>query len=249
MNSDFQSDAQYFRGKTLTPESPVPLHIPEPHIPVLQNQIDPIWNLMSTHMDPPLAANSNVGVSTTVSQGDSGQAAQMNAAAAILNSEVTDQGPAPNGHEPDQGDKDYVLAFDNEDLTEELVQKQHADTFLNTSTNAAQPAASISVHETLSPRPQDDHSPLSSLNQSQKSPGETLQASADPSPPNHGVSVLQDHDTTSMPGSPGNSDDQLQGGGVNYQALLDNLSPATSTAPSAENLTSITTAAPSAASN
>ena len=38
-------EALHFRGKTLTPESPRPLHIPEPaNIPVLENQMDPIFN-------------------------------------------------------------------------------------------------------------------------------------------------------------------------------------------------------------
>jgi len=50
-------EAPYYRGKTLTPESPRPLHPPEPaNIRILQNQIDPIFNLMSTHMDPPYAS-------------------------------------------------------------------------------------------------------------------------------------------------------------------------------------------------
>ncbi|MCJ1309998.1 hypothetical protein MMC25_003659 [Agyrium rufum] len=41
------------RGKTLTPESPRPMYIPEPaNIPVLENQIDPIFNMMSTHTSP-----------------------------------------------------------------------------------------------------------------------------------------------------------------------------------------------------
>ncbi|KAJ5748907.1 uncharacterized protein N7511_010603 [Penicillium nucicola] len=40
----------HFRGKTLTPESPRPLHIPEPaNIPVLENQMDPVFNDTSTY--------------------------------------------------------------------------------------------------------------------------------------------------------------------------------------------------------
>lgn len=43
-------EALHFRGKTLTPESPRPLHIPEPaNIPVLENQMDPIFNDTSTY--------------------------------------------------------------------------------------------------------------------------------------------------------------------------------------------------------
>ncbi|CRG85248.1 putative RNA-binding protein C3H8,09c [Talaromyces islandicus] len=43
-------EAIHFRGKTLTPESPRPLHIPEPsNIPVLENQMDPVFNDTSTY--------------------------------------------------------------------------------------------------------------------------------------------------------------------------------------------------------
>lgn len=46
-------EAPEFRTKTLSPLSPLPLHPPEPsNIPVLRNQIDPISNMTSTHLDP-----------------------------------------------------------------------------------------------------------------------------------------------------------------------------------------------------
>ncbi|KAL8834174.1 MAG: hypothetical protein Q9170_003875 [Blastenia crenularia] len=239
MTSDFQPDAQYFRGKTLTPESPVPLHIPEPsHIPVLQNQIDPVFNLMSTH-----TSNPGYGLNTLndPSQHKIMQAMQANAVAASLNGETTDRGRSANGHEPDQGDKEYVLAFDNEDLAEE----QHADNFPNqSSTSAAQRSASIPAHDPPCPHTHAD--PLSSaLNQTHQSFPDFSQANPDPP---QDASVVQYRDITSVTDSPENSDDQMQDGGVNYQALLDNLSPSTATAPSAENITSITTAAPSTVS-
>lgn len=47
-------EALHFRGKTLTPVSPRPLHIPEPaNIPVLENQMDPIFNDTSTYETVP----------------------------------------------------------------------------------------------------------------------------------------------------------------------------------------------------
>jgi nuclear polyadenylated RNA-binding protein 3 len=46
-----------FHSKIHSPVSPTPLHPPEPsNIPVLQNQIDPIFNMTSTHIDPPAPA-------------------------------------------------------------------------------------------------------------------------------------------------------------------------------------------------
>ena len=248
MTSSPPSDAQYFRGKTLTPVSPVPLHVPEPsHIPVLQNQIDPIFNLMSTHMDPPSILHSNMKSADHPTHQISRQAAQANAVATSSNGEVTNQGQALNGHQPDQGDKDYVLAFDNEDLADEMAETQSPDTFPNhSSTSAAQPSASIPVHENLSSYPQDD-SLSPALSQTEKSLPEPSQASPEAPQPTQDVSLIQDQGNKSE--SPANSDDPAQDGGVNYQALLDNLSPPTSTAPSADNITSITTAAPSTASN
>ncbi|CBF76287.1 hypothetical protein AN5009.2 [Aspergillus nidulans FGSC A4] len=50
MTPDSPDEALHFRGKTLTPESPRPLHVPEPtSIPVLQNQMDPVFNDTSTY--------------------------------------------------------------------------------------------------------------------------------------------------------------------------------------------------------
>ncbi|PWY92562.1 hypothetical protein BO70DRAFT_357687 [Aspergillus heteromorphus CBS 117.55] len=53
MTPSSPDEALHFRGKTLTPESPRPLHIAEPaRIPVLQNQMDPIFNDTSTYERP-----------------------------------------------------------------------------------------------------------------------------------------------------------------------------------------------------
>ncbi|KAJ6010945.1 hypothetical protein N7451_002357 [Penicillium sp. IBT 35674x] len=50
MTPSSPDEALHFRGKTLTPESPRPLHIPEPaNIPVLENQMDPVFNDTSTY--------------------------------------------------------------------------------------------------------------------------------------------------------------------------------------------------------
>ena len=55
MTPSSPDEALHFRGKTLTPESPRPLHIAEPaSIPVLQNQMDPIFNDTSTYEQSPL---------------------------------------------------------------------------------------------------------------------------------------------------------------------------------------------------
>ena len=59
---------QVFR-RSCTPESPRPLHIPEPaNIPVLENQIDPIFNLMSTHLSPPYASRNMTAMDHEMAQ-------------------------------------------------------------------------------------------------------------------------------------------------------------------------------------
>lgn len=248
MTSSAQPNPQYFRGKTLTPESPVPLHIPEPsHIPVLQNQIDPIFNLMSTHMDPPSTSSYATTSGNELPPQEHTQAAQANTAAASLNNGISHQENLPRGREPDQGDKDYVLAFENEDLAEGLAEEMDTDTSPNhLSTSAAQPSASTPAHETLSSHPQDD--PSSYPHQVHTSLPESSNVIPGSPQPTQAASVVEEQDPQAASGSPSNSDDQTQDGGVNYQALLDNLSPSTATAPSADNIASITTAAPSTTS-
>lgn len=245
MTSSAQPDPQYFRGKTLTPESPVPLHIPEPsHIPVLLHQTDPIFNLMSTHMDPPSTSSYATTSGSELPPQEHSQAAQSNTAAASLNNGISHQENLPRGREPDQGDKDYVLAFENEDLAEGLAEEMDTDTSPNhLSTSAAQPSASTPAHETLSSHPQDD--PSSYPHQVHTSLPESSNVIPGSPQPTQAASVVEEQDPQAAPGSPSNSDDQTQDGGVNYQALLDNLSPSTATAPSADNIASITTAAPS----
>lgn len=54
MPSSSPPEAPHYNGNTLSPASPKPIHVPEPqNIPVLQNQIDPIFNLVATHMEVP----------------------------------------------------------------------------------------------------------------------------------------------------------------------------------------------------
>ena len=54
MTSDSPFEAPHYNGKTLSPASPKPIHIPDSqNIPVLQNQNDPVFNLVSTHMETP----------------------------------------------------------------------------------------------------------------------------------------------------------------------------------------------------
>ena len=73
MPSGSPPEAPHYNGNTLSPASPKPIHLPDSqNIPVLQNQIDPIFNLVATHMEvsklpqhasgtEPLGGSSNPG--------------------------------------------------------------------------------------------------------------------------------------------------------------------------------------------
>ena len=57
MTSSSPPEAPHYNGKTLSPASPKPIHIPDlDSIPVLQNQIDPVFNLVTSHMATPSSA-------------------------------------------------------------------------------------------------------------------------------------------------------------------------------------------------
>ncbi|CAL8577876.1 nuclear polyadenylated RNA-binding protein 3 [Xanthoria parietina] len=251
MTSSPPPDAQYFRGKTLTPESPVPLHIPEPsHIPVLQNQIEPIFNLLSTHISQSLNSNLSMDTEHFSVQNELDRATQPNTDIAHLINGVNEHAGASNRHEPDQGDRDYVQAFDDEDSPEEEEEHEKKPNTIpnHSSTSAAQLSSSIPAYESLIPHPPDP--PLSSaLNHTRETVPDLFQPSPAFPQPSQDATVHEDPVLNAQPGSPDDSDDQMQDGGVNYQTLLDNLSPSTATAPSAENITSITTAAPPTATN
>ncbi len=73
-----------FHTKSSTPLSPLPLHPPEPSkIPVLRNQIDPVFNMTSTHIDP-------TDTSTTLSPASAPTSADAlaNASAVTANEDI-----------------------------------------------------------------------------------------------------------------------------------------------------------------
>lgn len=264
MTSSPPLEAPHFRGKTLTPESPVPLHIPEPaNIPVLQNQIDPIFNLMSTHMDQISTSRAVSSVPSKVSQYSLSDDTIMDPAELHpTDSESTRKGNHQEGHESDiddddddDGENDYIMALGNEEFQEQDEQQSN-DTLQNLSfSSTIQPSTTVAVHENFSIPPQNDPT-LSFPSQEQKISGKILQNSTHPHEPPQNTPIILGQDTESsgyaeknnVHMQPSDKDVDLDmdvdvnenEGGVNYQALLDNLSPSTANAPSAESLTSTT---------
>jgi len=248
MTSSPSAEAPRFRGKTLSPESPRPVHIPEPqNIPVLQNQIDPHFNLMSTHVaqsaGPPRAVESN----------DALQQFYPNAISPDSRFTETDtRGTINEGYESigdglkREASHHHVLADEGE--TSEI-QKGANTTQNHLNFSNTQPFTTLSSYESFSAPAKNSPTPLPSgqiqnpnaSNQDSASTSEKTQdafvtQSSNARPPGLGVSSSF---YTLNPDSDVNSE------GVNYQALLENLSPSASTALPAEIITSVTTTASS----
>lgn len=146
------AEVPLFRGKTLTPESPVPVHIPEPaNIPVLQNQIDPIFNLMSTHVDQP---SSSRDPGRTGSSLPPSIIPDVTLATAVLGESDAKTNEAHYQEEQDydgDGDNDYIMDLENEELPD-------SDTMPNLSSSLIQPSTPAASHETHSVPAQNDPS-------------------------------------------------------------------------------------------
>ena len=209
MTSSPPPEAQHFRGKTLTPESPVPVHVPEPqNIPVLQNQIDPIFNLVSTHMEQPAADGQNVSAQD------------------FLKHDLASPTQATSHHSNFGGRSgDYVQHNLSGWRPEAEVAQQNQTAFLtNSQVPAAQNIELSSINAQLSNPTGSalNAHDLSQQNQPQGSSNETSNAAAN----------AQNLNPSQMPGH--NPQDDVEDEGVNYQALLDNLTPSNAFPPSHE---------------
>lgn len=158
------------------------------------------------------------------------------------------------GHDSDgDGDDDYIMALENEDLQEQGEQ-QSSDTLQTLSSSSVQPSTTVAVYETLSILSQNDSTQLSA-NEIQDVIEDAVRNSPKPHEPSQDSSISLNQDTAASKRAEGNEahmqslDTDMNDGDVNYQALLDNLSSSTAaaaaTAPSAENIPSVTTSAPS----
>jgi len=245
MTSASPPEATHFRGKTLTPESPVPVHIPEPqNIPVLMNQNDLVFNNMSTHMEqryPPQKT------AMTEADGFHHQFSDLFAQVIMPNettsSRTDENAQGVDDHMDENGGDEYAPAYEGD-----LTQRQQLDTSRIYLTANDQPPVP-SDHETLA-NPAKNTSTSFTPIQSQNPSINTTQAITTSLDRSQGTPVSQGPGAAALL-SPKESETQSQtsslgvnGEFVNYQVLLDNLSPSTSTAPTSEVVISTTTAAP-----
>ncbi len=243
MRSSPPAEAPHYRGKSLTPASPIPLHIPEPsNIPVLQNQIDPIFNQMSTHL-----ARHSAFEDVDVNQHNFGMnyapSDSVAAGLGLMQGGNNQDGQNPNG----DGDDGYIMVLENELLQKQNEQESN-DTLQNQlPSSVPQPTPTVAAFDNFSILTQTEHPPSPPSQNQNPSEEHDLHSPTPYEPPQDSPIAPGPAKTTHE--SPRENKFNVQNletdvnGGVNFQALLDNLSLPTATAPCAENITSIKTAA------
>ena len=246
MTSSPFSEAPHYRTEALTPESPVPLHIPEPqNIPVLQNQNDIAFNQMSTHMEAPnhsqVSANGGViGLHQDVSK-----MTPNTTQSAEPDTNKIDQETRENveiGTKVNGSDKYSV------DLENELSKLNEINTSKNNLTPTARPSmptGAFELHSTntqpnlLYLAPPQTYKPSPSV-QDDSNPTERSYVVPMSQGPNTGVAEVIGYSDSDVHRRTSNSDED--GDGVNYQALSDIISSSASTALPTESVFTINTA-------
>ncbi|KAF7505984.1 hypothetical protein GJ744_012331 [Endocarpon pusillum] len=226
MNSDLPPEAHHYR-RSQTPESPRPLHLPEPsNIPVLQNQMDPVFNDTTTY---DIALDTSASKPSDLNQED----------------HVVQEIPLDMIHAPAQLDG-YAEGQDHANVQNSA----SSSIALNGNTESQANSTNSYAHTSNATAP-DLQRTLDSLAQFTENANanpeqEQLVSSGEASHedyvlPNPEVSASGPHaqpDRVVRPDSP----DGISKEGVNYQSLLDTLSQSTATAPAADILTAPTTA-------
>lgn len=232
MTSSLPDEALHFRGKTLTPESPRPLHVAEPaNIPVLQHQMDPVFNDTSTY-DHASSVESGQPLSVNVRPPAHGLSTQSSGSEDVRKENIgprqVSQNPGSFHSGPSQVDDGSM---------------NKNDTSVSTPVKDSVPSSRSSPGETSAARVPANPS-LTAVDADSAPP--LGQTTADgPSHAPQGISAANhlDNAASNWPAQPTPSDrldTQHHGnvpnsreGGVDFQNLLDNLPPPSSTAPSA----------------
>lgn len=213
---------EFHTKSTLSPLSPLPVHPPEPsNIPVLRNQIDPVFNMTSTH----IAAESNDPATSN------GTAIQPNAASPSSDSSFDDaytegaiaqSGKDATTSENVSAGDDYAMTFDSDNEVQPQGQdflQASTDTKTETSVGHVATEAGTSV----------ETSQETSLSVSQNAPASpTPQSVVQPVPttinePISETSVPQPAHSLATDAAQTSADDDTASGGIDIQQLLDNI--------------------------
>lgn len=236
-------EAPLYRTEALTPECPLPVHFPEPqNIPVLQNQNDIAFNQMSTHIEAPNRSQVSAPVQVDGLHLDISKMTPRATKSVEPNTDKTNHETREDLEietKVNGGGEKAVTELENSESHEVNTSKNHL-------TSTAQPSLPMGASDPFSTVTRLD---LTHLAQPQSyKPSSSIFRDDANSTERYVVPVSQDsdagvaevHGNYDIHGPPRNSD--VNGDGVNYQALLDSLSSSASIAPSPENILSVTTA-------
>ena len=211
-------EAQRF-GRSQTPESPRPVHLPEPqNIPVLMNQMDPVFNDTNTYNIPHNSTFSPLSDSTH----------------GVPNISAEE-------HDP-------VQSFLNSAEAESARPQDPTSFALNTDLSSANLVAVNNSNEEIIPTDHNETTQALAENSQVLTPGET-QGNGNEDAENAFVQpAAAQSENTEVPATESATTAALSSeatdidqGGVDYQSLLDTIAQSTSTAPAAESITAPTT--------
>ncbi|KAI9754085.1 MAG: hypothetical protein M4579_004868 [Chaenotheca gracillima] len=247
--------------KSLTPAlvSPLPVHLPEPsNIPVLQNQMDPVFNDTATHLEPnqsishPAAIPNNEQTSGEMPDEAKTSSVYGETADGVGNQIIPKEG---QGEEDTTDDYAMSLDYDDDDGHENGYSIANQDAIPTrddapvASTNENEKADEVS-HNPAPMATYDDNMATSTDAQSNPSLStHTLNEKTEASPildePTKNVNLpaasTEPRDGSFQFQTNGENSMDVAQEGVNFQTLLDNLSSSATTAPSAEGQPTSTT--------
>ena len=263
MSFNHTSEVAHYRSKSVSPESPRPIHIPEPaNIPVLQNQIDPVFNLMSTHLEAPHPMRNLTAMDyENVHSHESTSEPLPASALADVDNDFYNDSNASDSLESVDESADYILV-DGKEVGDGGQVQQEASNNLQThsSPSTLQPSStSLAAYEPPyipqtypTPVPHGQSLDISEAYFEPTSYPTETSPDLSNQPDQDSTAVELDPQSAPQPQTNGFHVQAQEGAGpdtanedVNYQALLDNLSPSTASAPTAENANFTTAPSPS----
>ena len=254
MPPDLLSEVPQYRGKTLSPESPQPIHLPEPStIPVLAKQIDPIFNLMSTHMEAPHALRDLTAMDYELGRTDSANQAAHDANGQG-NGDAIDYLSQPQINDrSSNGEDGNVFSLGEQAFAADHGQSDSSLNQIQTSLLADEPSnllVSLDPSPTIAQIRTDPSCPILSSSK------DSLQSITEPSEPTQVTPVLKGQHAPNANDDVAREDleneeglDDRKAAGVNYENLLDHISPPSATIPSTANFPVPTTTSPTSSAD
>lgn len=267
MASTPPDEALHFRGKTLTPESPRPVHIPEPsNIPVLENQMDPIFNDTSTYEKTKPNGTQDQLYQSALENGSFPERAGGGEGATVggIGGITFGQGDIPGqtqGHDTGSFHSEPLETNLSDGVPVAIASAYPSENASQTSTKSssqtqAQEAFDRAVLTSLPPDASDIPSHLDRFQPTAQNPSQPSYAEFSPATYNQSESLVAETPTTTglnsaQPITPSSALEVTGGGkegvpetGVDFQNLLDNLAPSASTAPSGPVVTATVSSPP-----